>query len=569
MKQVTIRVKIIFLVFMLIFFMLIVGVVGILSLKRASAQADELYYEYMMPVYWLTDTQTRNETISTLYFSLMEGDSTDVQQTVFDGVNGHRETISEYWKLYTAIELLDYETERVKMLEPLWAELNSKAEALEQAIKDNEKMTIRSTYASYDETHQEIAEVLGDLSAYNTVAAEEFVLENEREGKKANRFMGLVMLIGGVLAAVLSTVILINIIQSLKKLQTSLDVLASAGGDLTQRIALDSNDEIGRMSRSIQAFLDSLHGIVTDITGESKKLKQTVHENHQSLMKLSEDIQDISATTEQLSAGIEETAASAEELSAASTQLMNVASEIAERATTGEASAKGIESRASEIKKSAVMASDQAHEVYSKTSLSLNEAIEEARSVDAIQSLLEAILSISDQTNLLALNAAIEAARAGEAGRGFAVVADEIRKLADQSRKTAGSISEMTHTVTRSVENLSSNALALLGFIDQQVVPDYKKLVSTGEQYEKDARFVNDLMRDFSKISKDIEGSVEQFHVTTEHIADAASDGAAGAVSIAERVQTITEESAKILKLTGVSGDSCDVLDQTVGKFII
>lgn len=536
MKQFTIRVKITFLVILLIFFMLIVGVVGILSIKQASKHADELYYEYMMPVYWLTDTQTRNESISGLYFPLVAGESSADLKAVLNEVNSHREAISEYWQLYTAIDLLDYEKERVKVLEPLWAEMTSKAEALEQALKNNYTLEIQSAFEAYEATHEEIAVILTDLSTYNTNAAEDFVKSNEIEGKKANRFMGLVMMIGG---------------------------------DLTQHIALDSNDEIGRMSRSIQAFLDSLHGIVTDITGESKKLKQTVHENHQSLMKLSEDIQDISATTEQLSAGIEETAASAEELSAASTQLMNVSSEIAERATTGETSAKGIESRASEIKKSAVMASDQAHAVYSKTSLSLNEAIEEARSVEAIQSLLEAILSISDQTNLLALNAAIEAARAGEVGRGFAVVADEIRKLADQSRKTAGSISEMTHTVTRSVENLSSNAHALLSFIDQQVVPDYHRLVSTGEQYEKDAKFVNDLMRDFSKIAKDIEGSVEQFHVTTEHIADAASDGAAGAVSIAERVQAITEESAKVLRLTGVSGDSCDVLDQTVGKFII
>lgn len=569
MKHITIRVKITFLVILLIFFMLVVGVVGILSIKQASKHADELYYEYMMPVYWLTDSQARNEAISGLYFPLVAGKSSADLEAVLNEVNSHRETISEYWQLYTAIDLLDYEKERVKVMEPLWAEMTSKAEALEQALKNNYTLEIQSAFEAYEATHEEIAVILTDLSAYNTIAAEDFVKSNEIEGKRANRFMGLVMMIGGVLAGVLSAVILINIIRSLKKLQSSLDVLASAGGDLTQRIALDSNDEIGRMSKSIQAFLDSLHGIVTDITGESKKLKQTVHENHQSLMKLSEDIQDISATTEQLSAGIEETAASAEELSAASTQLMNVATEIAERATTGETSAKGIESRASEIKKSAVMASDQAHAVYSKTSLSLNEAIEEARSVEAIQSLLEAILSISDQTNLLALNAAIEAARAGEAGRGFAVVADEIRKLADQSRKTAGSISEMTHTVTRSVENLSSNAHALLSFIDQQVVPDYHRLVSTGEQYEKDAKFVNDLMRDFSKIAKDIEGSVEQFHVTTEHIADAASDGAAGAVSIAERVQAITEESAKVLRLTGVSGDSCDVLDQTVGKFII
>lgn len=569
MKQFTIRVKITILVFVLFFFMLIVGVVGILSIKQASKHADELYYEYMLPVYWLTDTQTINESISGLYYTLLRDDSTIELQKTMNDIHVERDKIKAYWSSYTDIDLLDYEKKQVSIIEPIWNELDLKSDALEQAVVSENRLEIESTYLQYEEVHQQIALILDDLSAFNVKAAEDFVIANENEGNKANRFLALVMLIGGVLAGVFSAVIIINIIRSLKKLQHSLDVLANAGGDLTQKIALDSNDEIGKMSKSIQAFLDSLHVIVTDITNESKTLKTNVHENHESLMKLSEDIQDISATTQQLSAGIEETAASAEELSASSTQLMHVAGEIAIRANSGADSGRVIEQRATEIKKSAILASDQAHNIYSKTSETLNKALEEAKSVQEIQSLLEAILGISDQTNLLALNAAIEAARAGEAGRGFAVVADEIRKLADQSRQTAGSISEMTHTVTKSVENLSASSNALLSFIEQQVVPDYKKLVSTGEQYEQDAKLVNDLMHDFSRISKEIEISVEQFHVTTEHIADAAGEGAGGAVSIAERVQAITEESSKILKLTSLSGDSCDTLDKSVGKFII
>lgn len=549
--------------------MLVVGVVGILSIRRADAQADELYHEYMMPVYWLTNTQMRSEMVRVNYFEMISDEMTADHNVKLDFIQAQNQGIEDNWELYSAINLLSYENERVQILEPLWTTLKEAEEKLDQAIKSSNEDQMHLAYNEYQKTQLQINEILEDLSAFNTTAAQTFVDENEILGKKANRFMGIVMILGALIGAIISTFTIMNIIKPLKKLQSSLDVLASAGGDLTQQIALDSNDEIGKMSKSIQLFLNSLHEIIQHIVNESNTLKYTVDENHLSLVKLSQEIQDVSATTEELSAGMEETAAASEDLSTSSTQLLNAAVAIETSANRGEVTVRTIEARATEIKSSAVEVSMLANEIYRQTSQTLTAAIEDAKSVTSIQSLLDAILSISDQTNLLALNAAIEAARAGEAGRGFAVVSDEIRKLADQSRATAGSISNMTHTVTRSVENLSLSAKSLLSFIEQQVIPDYQKLVTTGEQYEYDAKLVNDLMSEFSKISKDIKYSVEQFHITIEQIADASGDGAAGAVNIAERVQTITEESSKVLKLTAVSGESCDALDKVVSIFVL
>ena len=549
--------------------MLVVGVVGILSIRRADKQADELYHEYMMPVYWLTNSQMRSEIVRINYYEMISDEVTGDHSAQLSFIHEQNQMIDSNMELYSAIDLLSYERDRVQILTPLWVTLKESEDKLVEAIKGSNDDQKQSAYNEYEKTQLQITEILGDLSAFNTTAAQTFVDENEVLGKQANRFMGLVMLLGAIIGAVFSTFTIIGIIKPIKKLQGYLEILASSGGDLTQKIALDTNDEVGKMSKSIQLFLNALHEIVINIVKESNTLKFTVDENHHSLVKLSQEIQDISATTQELSAGMEETAASSEDLSASSSQLLSAAGAIEISANRGEATVKAIETRATEIKSSAVEVSVLANEIYRKTGQTLTEAIEDAKSVSSIQSLLEAILSIADQTNLLALNAAIEAARAGEAGRGFAVVSDEIRKLADQSRSTAGSISNMTNTVTRSVENLSMSAQSLLNFIERQVIPDYQKLVNTGEQYELDAKLVNELMSEFSKISKDIKYSVEQFHVTIEQIADAAGDGAAGAVNIAERVQTITEESSKILSLTAVSGESCDALDKTVGIFTL
>ena len=101
-------------------------------------------------------------------------------------------------------------------------------------------------------------------------------------------------------------------------------------------------------------------------------------------------------------------------------------------------SAGEMEARAKELELAAQRNKESTSNIIGGIITSLEEAIEESKSVSKVNDLTDEILNVSSQTNLLALNASIEAARAGEAGKGFAVVADEIRTLADSTRQTAG-----------------------------------------------------------------------------------------------------------------------------------
>ncbi len=166
----------------------------------------------------------------------------------------------------------------------------------------------------------------------------------------------------------------------------------------------------------------------------------------------------------------------------------------------------------------------------------LSKAIEDTKSVDEINKLLEAILDITDQTNLLALNAAIEAARAGEAGKGFAVVAEEVRKLAEESSNTAGQIQKITETVVSSVKELANNSQQLLDFMNVNIVKDYDDFVWTGDSYSNDAKYYNKVSLDLSDNCKNILVSINNITEVINGVTLSAEEGAVGATSIAEKL---------------------------------
>ncbi len=335
----------------------------------------------------------------------------------------------------------------------------------------------------------------------------------------------------------------------------------------TPRKSLEMKDEIGVLAKSIDTMQQSVKEVVKGVIKESHSLTEAVMSTAQNINELTYQIEDVSATTEELSAGMEETAASSEEMSATATEIERAVESIALKAQQGAEAAGEISRRANDLKQNTVSSQKSAQDVYVTTQDKLRKAIEDSKSVDQINVLSDAILQITSQTNLLALNAAIEAARAGEAGKGFAVVAEEIRKLAENSKNAVNEIQEITKIVVASVGNLSESSASVLEFIDKQVLKDYEAMVKIGEQYDKDAEFVDSLVTDFSATAEELTASIQEMTKVIEEIAIAANEGAESTTNIAQKASMVVEKSDEVMKQADISKESSDNLIKMVSKF--
>ncbi|WP_122669614.1 methyl-accepting chemotaxis protein [Pseudomonas viridiflava] len=332
--------------------------------------------------------------------------------------------------------------------------------------------------------------------------------------------MGLALVGLGVLL-LLAVVLGRRVVSKLHLLIAALNDLAAGEGDLTKRVKLDSNDEIGDMSAAVNRFIDKLQPIVREAgevaqrTGVEIGVMSQRNAGADAAAELQRD--EVAASLKALGQMADEAQSESHAMQAALRQVIDIKQATDENTRTSSQVGGLIEALAGQV----------------ETGAQVIERL--AQQSQQIEVVLEVIHGIAEQTNLLALNAAIEAARAGETGRGFAVVADEVRALASKTQSSTGDIQE--HIIA--LQCGAKEAVAAIGIAGRQ------------------AKEGLEVLRDSAKRQQTVQASVEQVHAAIGLATQAAVHQAEGAQAVRGRVEVIhaqAEKAAKAVVETTASG---------------
>ena len=397
---------------------------------------------------------------------------------------------------------------------------------VEQALEGNSGVSIQTDYRGQETLNAYgPVDLLGVRWALQAKmdTAEAFAADNLIRETADAATTGLLWLNIGVLAlatvAVLAIAWLItqSLVKPLRALVDRAQGIAQGEADLTQRLEVKSQDEIGELAGWFNQFIERMQQMIVSVANNSQSLAGAADQLNNTATILANGA---SGTTEK-SATV---ASAAEEMSINMGQVSESTSQMSESIRTVASSTEQMNETITEIAKNAEESAKVADEASRLAAISNEKVGGLGDAADEIGKVIEVIQDIAEQTNLLALNATIEAARAGDAGKGFAVVATEVKELAKQTATA-------TDDIRNRIEGIQGSSGEAVTAIQE----------------------ITEVINNVNNVSRTIAAAVEEQSITTKGIASTVAESSSSADVVAQGVSESAIASQEITKhITGV-----------------
>ena len=402
-----------------------------------------------------------------------------------------------------------------------------------ESVKKSGSVIIASELLAnhFSDTNLGLSHILDDI---NSVVNKDIDLVNKSVISEAEEFIWVVLVVSaiGVLVSLFfGFLVRRSITNPVDNLVEMAKDIAQGEGDLTKRILVSGQDELGNLSNWYNLFLKKLNNIIVQVKKRSHNINKISQE-------MASGNQDLSTRTHQQSASLEETASSMEEIN-------SIVQNSAEEAKNASDLTKNAQQSVENSRQQLLDTVNKSIGTNQKMLLNLQET--NSRVVNAMEDIMKSskkiagiitlINDVAFQTNLLALNASVEAARAGEHGKGFAVVATEVRKLAHRSAKASKEIGVLIENTLESIE--TGRQLVTEGEKGTQEMRSQIESILNHLKNESDSN-LNDIIQAFLEVSE-----------VMENIKVAATEQAEGVGQINTTIadmQRITQENATLVE---------------------
>ena len=449
---------------------------------------------------------------------------------------GELETLAEARKVLTDITNMQQNLQTLVTQADRRQELDAWRDAIrryaDNALPASEQLIKGS--ASFEDLAPNLGRMASDLSdaqklgdAFRAHAYKDFqetLVQTRTDNATTTRVGFALSVILVLLISITSVLVIRGTMANVRGVISSLQAIARGDGDLTRRVNVDSNDEIGEMIQLFNSFIDKLQSTIRQIIEAASPLAGMSKELYGHTQSAKDNSRSQQGHTDSISRDI--------------LTMTNSIQEVAQRSQQASEEAGAASQQADQARKNIGSLSTSISDLGSSVMGAVSAMQQLEEETQQVGSVLTVIRSIAEQTNLLALNAAIEAARAGEQGRGFAVVADEVRNLAS---KTAASTAEIQNIILR-LQNSANGVLSVMTANGEKAQASIERSVQATQILEAIAGAVGHInqlnagIAQFTREQIGLSSSIQQDTQVLQQDAQATAHGAEATARLGEQL---------------------------------